>query len=168
MKQVNEIIDQLVAVVAQEAEHCERILTLLRQQQRHLVESDTAGIDANIQAQEEAIRRSRDLERRRLSLLDRLAEHPQFGGERPDMERLIQSLSDSYGRRLTRLRDALADAIDRIRRTKEQNAVLIDRSLHNIGETMRLLASVPGNGGATIAGINAKPTAAPVRVNHVG
>jgi flagellar biosynthesis/type III secretory pathway chaperone len=165
---VNEIVDQLIAVVAEEAEHCERTLTLLRQQQRRLIEGDTEGIENNVREQETAIRRSRELERRRLTLLERLAATEDFGGEAPDMERLITTLSDDYGRRLTQLRESLLEAIQRIAKVKQQNAMLIERSLSNIGETVRLLAMLPGAGGHTIDASGRPVAAMPLSVDRLG
>lgn len=141
------LAEQLVAVVAQEAEHCERLLSLLRRQQRHLVEGNTIKLPANVREQECAMRHSRQLEKQRQEILERLAQLPADGGRKPDLSRLIATLSDDYGRRLEQLRDTLAAAIQQVSKTKEQNTMLIERSLFNIGETMRLLAAANGDGG---------------------
>ena len=58
---MNDLVEQLVAVVAEEAEHCDRMLTLLRRQQRFLIEGDTTGIEANAREQESAIRRAGEM-----------------------------------------------------------------------------------------------------------
>lgn len=165
---MKEIVDQLIAVVAEEAEHCERTLNLLRQQQRRLIEGDTQHIENNVRQQETAIRRSRELEKRRLALLERLAATREFGGETPDMERLITTLSDDYGRRLTQLRESLADAIRRIAKVKQQNTMLIERSLSNIGETVRLLATLPAAGSPVVDASGRHLRPAPVSVDRIG
>jgi flagellar biosynthesis/type III secretory pathway chaperone len=138
---LEELAEQLVRVVAEEAEHCERLLSLLRHQQRHLVEGNTSELEGNVLEQELASRRSRELERRRLGLLDRMSEMPACGGERPDITRLIAALSDDYGRRLSELRHTMKQSLEQLKKTKDQNQRLIERSLSNIGETMRLLAA---------------------------
>lgn len=165
---VNDLVEQLVSVVAEEAEHCDRMLTLLRCQQRFLIEGDTAGIESNAREQESAIRRVGEMEKRRRTLLDRLADAPEFHGEAPDMERLITTLSDDYGRRLRKLRESLAQAMDRVTKVKEQNTLLIERSLSSISDTMRLLA-VPSAGTAPTVGLPAQPASAvPVSVDRMG
>jgi len=128
-------------VVAEEAEHCERVLSLLRQQQRCLIESDTEGLKANVLEQEKAIRRSRELERRRQTLVAGIAEGPVFDGETPNIAGLIANLSDEYGRRLASLRVSMARAIERVNKTKDQNRMLIEQSLGNINEIIRVLAA---------------------------
>ena len=165
---VNDLVEQLVSVVAEEAEHCDRMLTLLRHQQQFLIKGDTTGIESNAREQERAIRQAGEMEKRRRSLLDRLAEAPEFHGEAPDMERLITTLSDDYGRRLRQLRESLSQAMDRVRKVKEQNTLLIERSLFSISETMRLLA-VPSAGTAPTVGLPAQPASAvPVSVDRMG
>lgn len=161
---MNEVADKLIAVVAEEAEHCERMLVLLRHQQRRLVEGDAKGIVANAREQERAIRRGRELERLRLGLLDQLSQYEEFNGQRPDIDHLICVLSGDYGRKLVQLRQSLSGAMERMLKVKEQNTMLIERSMFNIGETMRLLAAVPGMDDTTGTG----RLAMPVSVDRVG
>lgn len=152
---MNDLVDQLVSVVAEEAEQCERLLTLLRQQQRHLVEGNIRELDVNVREQEVAIGHAHELGRRRQRLLEELARCPAFGSGRLDMSRLIATLADDYGRRLDTLRRSLKQSISQLVKTKEQNAMLITRSLSTIDETMRLLASAnmaADYGGATASG----------------
>jgi hypothetical protein len=165
---VNEFADQLIAVVAEEAEQCERMLTLLRQQQRRLIECDTAGIESNVRDQEAAIRRSHELEKRRLGLVQQLEQAAGVNGESSNIERLVAVLSDDYGRRLRQLRESLGAAIGRIEKVRQQNTVLIERSLSNIGETMRLLATVPPAGGHTVSAEREPAVAMPVSVDRIG
>ena len=138
---VNEFVEQLISVVAEEAEHCERVLTLLRQQQRCLIESDTEALQANVLEQEKAIRRSRELEDRRQGLVATIAQQQPLEGETPNIAGLIANLSDEYGRRLEGLRISMARAIERVSKTKDQNRMLIERSLGNINEIIRVLAT---------------------------
>lgn len=155
---MDEFVEQLLVVVAEEAEHCERTLTLLRKQQREFVRGDIDAISDSVAEQEQTIRQARVLERRRLELLERLANSPAFNGARPDLQKLMSVLSDDYGRRFERLRRSLSESIARLTRVKKQNSMLIERSLSNIAETMRLLATVPNATGALSAGGNGTMT----------
>jgi len=166
---LKELIEQLVSVVAEEAEHCERILTLLRHQQRHLVEGNVEELRANVLEQENAMRRSRELEQRRQTLLDNLAQTPAFDGERPGLARLITTLSDDYGRRLETLRTSMTHSIQQVIKTKEQNQMLIERSLFNINETIQLLASANASAADyAMGGAERACVAAPLSVDRLG
>ncbi|GAB4317049.1 MAG: hypothetical protein Kow0074_05400 [Candidatus Zixiibacteriota bacterium] len=138
---MRDIVEQLISVVAEEAEHCERILVLLRQQQDSLVRGDIDSLQNNLREQENSLRRSRELERRRRSLVQQVAEAVDLQEESPSLRALIATLSDDYGRRLSELRISMAAAIERVNKTKEQNRMLIERSLSNINEIIKLLAA---------------------------
>ncbi len=166
---MRELVEQLVSVVADEAEHCERLLMLLRHQQRHLIEGNTEELQGNVREQEDAVRFSRELEQRRQSLLSRLAESDLFGGEKPNLARLIATVSDDYARQLNQLRTSMSRSIQNVIKTKEQNRMLIERSLSNIDETIRLLASsnvAPADYASNGAGRSL--SAGPLSVDHVG
>lgn len=138
---MSDVIEQLISVVAEEAEHCERILVLLRQQQDCLVRGDIENLQNNLRDQENSLRRSRELERRRRSLAQQVAEAADLQEQSPSLKTLIATLSDDYGRRLSELRISMAAAIERVNKTKEQNRMLIERSLTNINEIIKLLAA---------------------------
>lgn len=166
---MKELIEQLVSVVAQEAEHCERILALLGNQQRHLIEGNVEELRASVTEQEKAMRRSRELELRRMTLLDDLSRTPQFDGERPGLARLITALSDDYARRLESLRTSMTRSIQQVVKTKEQNRMLIERSLYNINETIHLLASASVTAPEYAAtGAERTAAASPLSVNRLG
>lgn len=140
-QRVNHTIEQLIAVVAEEAEHCERILILLRRQQDYLVRGDIEGLQKNLREQEDALRRSRELERRRVQLSQDVADDTAMADASPNLTTLIATLSNDYGQRLAELRVSMAQAIERVNKTKEQNRMLIERSLSNINEIIHLLAA---------------------------
>jgi len=166
---VKELLEQLVSAVAEEAEHCERILILLRNQQRHLVEGNIADLQANVLEQERAMRRSRELERRRQTLLDELSQTADFDGQRPGLVRLITTLSDDYARRLETLRTSMTRSIQQVITTKEQNRMLIERSLFNINETIQLFASANVAAADYAAGGTERiPVSEPLSVNRLG
>ncbi|MEW5701244.1 MAG: flagellar protein FlgN [Candidatus Zixiibacteriota bacterium] len=164
---MDDLIDQLISVVAEEAEQCERLLTLLRQQQRYLVEGNVAGLDANVRDQEEAITRSRALGMERGRLLETLGQDPNLRGQRLDISRLIASLSNDYGRRLETLRGSMKRSIELMTKTREQNAMLIQRSLSTIGETMRLLAAAHGAPEYAGGPVSGKAATVPVAVDRM-
>ena len=165
---MNQLVEKLVTVVAEEAEHCERLLTLLRQQQEYLVESNTTGLESNVREQENAIRRSRDLERRRTDLVENIAQGLVLNDEEPTLSRLIGLLSSDYGRRLGSLRDSMGRSIELVSKTKDQNRMLIEQSMYNIDEVMRMLATTSASAAdyATVA--TGKTATVPLSVDRVG
>jgi len=163
---VNDTIEQLIAVVAEEAEHCERILILLRRQQDHLVRGDIEGLQKNLREQEDALRRSRELERRRTQLSQDVADDTAMAEQSPNLSSLIATLSNDYGQRLAELRVSMAQAIERVNKTKEQNRMLIERSLTNINEIIHLLAEANVAASEYAGGSKGTRDAASISVNR--
>jgi flagellar biosynthesis/type III secretory pathway chaperone len=128
---VNELVDQLVSTVAEEAELFERLLALLRQQHRHLVRSDVAGLKRVARDQGDTLRAAQVLECRRHDLLERLTASPPESGS-ADCARLVAALSHDYARRFAELRRTLEGSIAQLQDTKEHNAQLIARSLSSV------------------------------------
>lgn len=165
---VTDTVEQLISVVAEEAEHCERLLGLMRRQQDCLVAGDTTGIEANVREQENALRRSRDLERRRQSLTAAIAQDGGFNGGMPDLPQIIAGVSEDYGRRLSELRSSMKKSIERLNKTKEQNRMLIEQSLGNINEFIRLIAAANAPAREYTNSAARPQTAAPLSVDRRG
>ena len=70
-----------------------------------------------------------------------IAAGAEYDGETPNIRGLIENLSDEYGRRLSGLRVSMARSIERVNKTKDQNRMLIEQSLGNINEIIRVLAA---------------------------
>jgi flagellar biosynthesis/type III secretory pathway chaperone len=134
---VNELVDQLVSTVAEEAEMFERLLALLRQQHRHLVSGDVADLKRAAGDQEGVLLAARLLERRRHDLLERLAASPPESGS-ADCTRLVAALSHDYARRFAELRRTLEGSIAQLQSTREHNARLIARSLSSVSRQIGL------------------------------
>lgn len=137
---VGEITRQLTQVVAREVEHLDSLLQLLTDQQRFLVESDVAGLEQNVQQQEQAIRFSRELETERHRLLGRLAEHIDGDPQQLTLSRLADVLSGTYAARLKQLQQTMLSITGNIQHVRRQNDMLINRSMMHIRETVRLIA----------------------------
>jgi flagellar biosynthesis/type III secretory pathway chaperone len=137
-------MEQLVSTVAEEAEHFERLLALLRCQQESLIKDDIRRIETTVLEQKKALRRSQSLERRRLQLVDTISRSGNGGGNggTPDVAEIIATVSTDYGRRLSQLHNSMKKSIERLRKTKEQNRMLIQQSLGNIEEFKHLVAAV--------------------------
>jgi len=131
---VTKNLEQLGFLVAEETEHCERHLGLMRRQQEFLSQGDTSSIEANAREQETALRRSRHLERRRRRLVGTLARDGGLNFGTPDLGLIIATVFDDYDHRLSAVRATMKKSIERLNKTKEQDRMLIERSLNQINE----------------------------------
>jgi hypothetical protein len=144
---VDLLTKQLVSVIAEEAEHCERLLWLVRQQQSYMAGKNIGRLEANGREQERTVRRLRKLERRRLALIRLLAQMPSYNNNtRPDLTRLMAVLSDDYGRRFDQLCRVIGASLSQLVGIRERTAVLVERSRFHIGETSRHLGSIDAAG----------------------
>ena len=162
----HDVVRRLVAIVAEEAEHCERLLTLLGHEQRLLAGDDTAELECSLRRQADVVEHFRALAQERRHLLAQLARRPDSLGLPPDVPQMIAALSGDYGRRLTGLRHTLAHIAAHLDMMKSRNAQLVQRSLSNIDETMRLLATVDAGGAAAVLHEPAPAAGAPLVAHH--
>ncbi len=139
-RQTDELTRSLIKIVAREAEQLDSLLQLLSRQQRMLVEGDAAGVAENVARQEEALRVSRGLEAERTAILAQLGENYDDRVENLTLARLTDLLSGTYSARLRELRRTLLSISGNIENTRRKNAMLINRSMHYIGETMKMMA----------------------------
>lgn len=162
-----QITERLVRIVAREAEHLDTLLQLLTAQQRFLVEGDLAEVEQNVQKQEEAIHLAGELEGERARLLKALAPQLDEQPQALSLARLSELLSGTYAQRIKQLRETLLSITGNIQRTRQQNEMLIGRSLYHVDETMRLIAgndnTSPSYAEGKSAGGNGKPI-----VNRLG
>lgn len=134
---VTETVEQLVFVVANEAEQCERLLRLMSCQKKFLLLGDTRSIETNALELGTALYRSSDLQCQRQQLVDTIAKHDGSNGGMPEFAQIIASVSIDYGRRLSELHASIKKTTERLCKTKEENRTLIERSLGNISEVIR-------------------------------
>jgi hypothetical protein len=137
---VDQITLKLSKVVAREVEHLDSLLQLLTDQQRFLVEKNVAAVEENVQRQEQAISYSRELEAERQRLLGRLAERVDGNPRELTLSKLTDVLSGTYATRLKKMQQTMLSITGNIQHVRQQNEMLINRSLMHIRETMRLLA----------------------------
>jgi flagellar biosynthesis/type III secretory pathway chaperone len=137
-------MEQLVSTVAEEAEHFERLLALLRCQQESLIKDDIRRIESTVLEQKHALRRSQVLERRRQKLVNTITEngHGRGPNGRPDIVQIVATVSADYGNRLSQIHTSMKKSIERLKETKEQNRMLIQRSLGNIEEFKHLISTL--------------------------
>ena len=137
---VGQITRQLTQVVSREVEHLGSLLQLLTDQQRFLVEGNVAGVEENVVRQEQALHLSHELENERHRLLGWLAEHVDGNPQELTLSKLTELLSGTYASRLKQLQKTLLSITGNIQRVRQQNELLINRSMMHIRETVRLLA----------------------------
>jgi len=138
---VTETVEQLISVVADEAEQCERLIRLMSCQQEFLILGGTRSIEANVRELRTALCRSCDLQCQRQQLVDTIAKGARFTGGKRELAQIVGTVSIDYGRCLSELHASIKKTIRRLCKTKEQNRIFIERSLGNISEFIQCAKS---------------------------
>lgn len=139
---MDSLINKLTETVSQEVRQYELFLQLLTEQQNHLVENDLDGLNSVISQQEEAIVRSRDLEKTRMRVVNELSNHLDADPNDLTLSRITRDLSKPQAERLEAMQKKLLDLHAKINRVKSKNEFLIQKSMEYIGDAVKLFASV--------------------------
>ncbi len=136
------LINKLTETVSEEVKQYELFLQLLTEQQNHLVENDLNGLNNVIKQQEEAIVRSRDLEKIRMRVVNELSNHLDADPNDLTLSRITRDLSRPQAERLEAMQKRLLDLHAKINRVKSKNEFLIQKSMEYIGDAVKLFASL--------------------------
>jgi hypothetical protein len=122
------LLDEIIAVLAAEAEECRRLLPLLEDQERALLRADAAALVRLLGKQEPVAHRLIELELGRQELVRRLAGALGLGDEPLTVSRLI-ALFPEPRQRLARLRTELGGLLAQLGRLTARNGFLVERSI---------------------------------------
>ncbi|HWR81838.1 MAG TPA: flagellar protein FlgN [Candidatus Deferrimicrobium sp.] len=154
------MVDRLIDILTREATLFESFLELLEQQRQALVANDVDHLNRITELQREKLIESRLLDRRRE---EAIAQIRAAGAVDTDLTitRLLEMVEGDQAQELSRLRDLILSLSDSINHTRDQNAMLLNRSREYIARTMSLLSrisspgSVYGSGGAEQSHVSA-------------
>lgn len=135
------MINKLIAVIGREAELFETFLDLLEQQQRMLVKNDLKGLTEVTSQQQEKLIVSQNLNRHRLELVEAIKRDRQLEGDL-NVTRLIEIVDREQADRLSLLQKIILNLTDKINETRNQNALLLNRSREYIVKTVEMLARI--------------------------
>lgn len=135
--------DRLVKILAKEVELFETFLSLLKRQQELLVANDRDGLTALTETLREKTIESEILNRQREEEIERIKVVNAIEGDL-NVTRLLELVDSTKAAQLTHLRDLVYSLHDKITETRNQNALLINRSRESIARMMELLSRVNG------------------------
>lgn len=135
------MINQLVNVIKSEAVLFESFLDLLAQQQTMLVNNDVDGLNRITAEQQEKTLESRRLSLKREQLVEEIRLANNIEGDL-NVTRLLDLVDKNQADQLTKLRNVIFDLHQKINDTRDQNAMLLNRSRTYIRRMMEMLSKV--------------------------
>ncbi len=137
------MVNTLIDIIGKEAALFESFLELLEQQKRMLVENDVDGLTRVTDLQREKLIQSQLLNKKRLELVEAIKTANHIEGDL-NVTRLLDIVDQSQADRLQRLQKIILDLSEQINNTRNQNAMLLNRSREYIMKTMEMLSRIQG------------------------
>ncbi len=141
----DEFVAELATVVNDEVRVFHRLLDVLREEQRAIVEDDIEAIERCVEAQQEVGVMAHQLEAKRQRVVGRLAQQLDMDADNVSLIRLVEVLGGTRGEELAQMREKLLELNGKIRSVSANNAFLIRQSLRY---TERCLDIITGQSAA--------------------
>ncbi|MDH3892631.1 MAG: flagellar protein FlgN [candidate division Zixibacteria bacterium] len=135
------MINRLIDIIGREASLFESFLTLFEKQQDMLVTNDADGLHEVTERLREKVIESRQLNKQREELVERIRLDNQIEGDL-NVTRLLEIVDDEQATQLIRLRELITSLNDKIATTRNQNAVLLNQSREYINKMMGMLSKL--------------------------
>ncbi|UCD63418.1 MAG: flagellar protein FlgN [Candidatus Zixiibacteriota bacterium] len=135
------MVNELIEIIGREAAVFEAFLELLEQQQRMLVENDVDGLNRTSDLQREKLVESQLLNKKRQDLVEKIRVANDIEGDL-NVSRLLKIVDKDQADRLSKLQRLILGLNDKILETRNQNAVLLNRSRDYILKTMEMLSKL--------------------------
>lgn len=135
------MIDKLIKIIGREAALFESFLELLEKQQRMLVENDLEGLNQVTAEQHERLTESQMLNSQRLDVVEQIKKDKNIEGDL-NITRLLTLIDQQQADRLEQLQTVILSLNDKISETRNQNAILLNRSREYISKTMDMLSRI--------------------------
>ncbi len=135
------MIDNLIKIIGKEAALFESFLELLEKQQRMLVENNLDGLNQVTAEQREKMTESQLLNNKRLEIVELIKADKQIQGDL-NVTRLLELVDQEQADRLAKLQQLILSLNDKIADTRNQNAILLNRSREYISKTMEMLSRI--------------------------
>lgn len=135
------MINKLIDIIGREAAVFESFLSLLEKQQRMLVENNVDGLNEVTDLQRELMVKSQILNNQRLDVISQIKETQNIDGDLT-VSRLIKLVEETQANRLSELRDSILNLNEKINKTRNSNAILLNRSREFINHTMEMLSKI--------------------------
>lgn len=135
------MINKLIEIIGKEAAIFESFLELLEKQQRMLVENDVDGLNHITDLQREKLVESQLLNKKRQELVEEIKIANDIEGDL-NVTRLLEIVDEDQADRLQKLQRVILSLNDKITETRNQNAMLLNRSREYILRTMEMLSKI--------------------------
>jgi len=135
------MINKLIDLIGKEAAVFESFLELLEQQQATLVTNDVDGLNRITDLQREKLVESQLLNKQRLELVEQIKIANDLEGD-VNVTRLLDIVDENQADRLQKLQRLILSLNDKITETRNQNAMLLNRSREYILRTMEMLSKI--------------------------
>ena len=135
------MIDKLIDIIGREAVLFESFLELLEKQQRMLVENNLDGLNQVTAEQHERLTESQLLNAQRMELVEQIKKDKHIEGDL-NITRLLTLIDQQQADRLEQLQSLILELNDKITETRNQNAILLNRSREYISKTMDMLSKI--------------------------
>lgn len=135
------MIDELIKIIGREAALFESFLELLEKQQRMLVENNLDGLNQVTAEQRERLTESQMLNSQRLEVVEQIKKDKNIEGDL-NITRLLTLIDQYQADRLEQLQNVILSLNDKIAETRNQNAILLNRSREYISKTMDMLSRI--------------------------
>ncbi|UCG61966.1 MAG: flagellar protein FlgN [Candidatus Zixiibacteriota bacterium] len=135
------MINKLIEIIGREATIFEAFLELLEQQQKMLVTNDVDGLNRITDLQREKLVESQLLNKKRQELIQQIKVANDIEGDL-NVSRLLEIVDEGQADRLQRLQRVILSLNDKITETRNQNAMLLNRSREYILKTMEMLSKI--------------------------
>ena len=135
----------LIAILDEEADVFRRMLDLLKEQQRALVQDNVAAIQANVERQRKTSEEVGLIEGRRIQATRGIAQRFGLGEEALTISRICEFYEGEDRDRVQALRETLLDLHAEIRQTNRNNALLVRQAVRYVDRTLQLLKGGDGS-----------------------
>ncbi len=135
------MINSLIDILGREAALFESFLRLLEQQQTALVENDADELNRVTELQREKMIESNLLGKQRDDMLEEIRQHNAIEGDLT-VSRLLEMVDQNQADHLSMLRNSILLLNDKILKTRNQNALLLNKSRQYIQRMMEMLSKV--------------------------
>ena len=145
---MDEIVEDLISIIAREIDAFEQLLTTLHEKQRAIVEGQTERLNKYVQSENKLANKTKAIETERLAKTKDLAEKLSLDDLNPRLSKIIEKVEGKYAERLREQRDLLMSLVEKIRTLNKSNQFLLNYSLRFIEKSMKILLG--GNDKASI------------------
>jgi flagellar biosynthesis/type III secretory pathway chaperone len=133
------IIEEVIAIIANEIEAFNELLKTLHHKQRAIVEGEISRLDKHVQAETRLASQTRSLEAERIERSRELAEELQIETLNPKLSEIIDKVEEKYAQRLSEQRELLRTLVQKVRNLNQSNQFLLNHSLQFIEKNMEML-----------------------------